>query len=490
MNQTIRDILMKLTSIMTGVALLATLSTAQAQFAPSTGQPGVSKVDNTRTIIHNTWLRGGYFSEVNQDTFTEITIHTPGFIKFEWGTTIQDADQGLWRLMRKDTAQNYTQIASGIATNTAGGRFDVDLRPYLPASPPTSPSVYHVEVIARKQATTDNTTNTSLGQGGTKIGATSLGTWSNPVIITYVADTMPITQFYDVYRKATLVLDKIILVEDQYGPGQEEYFVAGFVQELLQNCDSGPCTFSRPGKQVSFAPSLSDINLTETCVTVNVRPYFRCLNPPSESEFGLNSYYYEQNRWDFHLGSEPNDWPRDYSVVISLMEQDNGDHMADWLDGMDFVSDQVKSGDVFNLHGLDDNDVVDYLKDNGFSEGDIASTVADILQGINTAANVSGAAIIGGTAVTIAINVGSAIIQDMDDDYYGTKTVSLLLPSNRVDKVQELSGHSEGVGAYRKYVLDSETMRFRGPPPANSASSFDGVVDITFHWEFSEIETF
>jgi hypothetical protein len=346
-------------------------------------------------------------------------------------------------------------------------------------------------VIAQKQATIDYTSNTQAGQSGTKIPAQTLGLWSAPVVITYSINTDPVTPFdiAEVYRKATLVLDTITLVEDQSGSGQEEYFLAGFIQELFQNCDDldgENCRFSTPGRQASFAPDLTNIDLSETCDTIQVRPYFRCLNPPAASTFGLNIYYDEPNRWTFRLNNAP--WPRTFSVALSLMEQDDGSLMADWIDGVDFVKDETAAGTLFDLHGLDENAILDYVKNSGMSEGDIASIIVDILQGINTAANVSGAAIAGGAAAVIAINIINAILADMEDDYYGTTVVSLVIPSNRVEDIHSLPGHVEGEGTNQKYILNSETLRFYGPPLANAAGAFDGIVDITLHWEFSNVE--
>lgn len=478
------------------VMLLLIIATAQAEFAPAQGYPTFSRIDQTQFIPHNTWIRTGFFAEVSQDTFTEVTIHSPSLMTFEWGTTIQNADQGFWRLLRQDPVRQdaeptYTQLATGVATPAPGGLFYMDLSLYLPPNPPSVPEIYHVQVIARKQATTDHTSNTSPGQSGAKIPAQTLGLWSAPVVITYSVNTDPGTRFEfpEVYRKATLVLDKITLVEDQSGSGQEEYFIAGFIQELFQHCDdvSGEnCRFSIPGRQASFAPDLNNIDLSETCDTITVRPYFRCLNPPAESNFGLNNYYDEPNRWTFRLNNAP--WPRTFSTTISLMEQDDGGLMEDWIDGIDFVKDETATGNLFDLHGLDENAILDYIKNSGIGEEDIVGIVVDILQVINTVANVSSAAIVGGAVAVVAVPVISAILADMEDDYYGTAIVSLVLPSNRVEDIHSLPGHVTGEGENQKYMLDSKTLRFYGPPLENIAGAFDGIIDITLHWEFSKIE--
>ena len=79
-----------------------------------------------------------------------------------------------------------------------------------------------------------------------------------------------------------------------------------------------------------------------------------------------------------------------------------------------------------------------------------------------------------------------AILEDMKDDYYGTRVAYLTLESNRLADVHALPGAVVGTGSNRRYVVKPQTIRFKGPPGANSASAFDGVVDVEFHWEFSE----
>jgi hypothetical protein len=461
------------------------------------------EVNDENRYRPDTWLKGGLFSEIHEDTFTEITIDYPRTLKFEWGTNIPEADEGLWRLLYADLVragqeQTYTELATGIAGDAPTSVFPLDLIPYLPAKPPATPAVYIVQVIARKQPINGElTTIDSLCFPTCK----TLGSWSNVVVINYSTLPPSETKFVERYHKATLVLDKISLIDDQSGGGDEEYFVAGFIQEMFENCDDADennCRYTSPGKQFSFAPDLNSIDLAETCDEIVVRPYFRCLEPPteekpSESEFGLSYYYYERNRWSFRLGGEGDRWPRQYTVGLSLMEQDNGDLMPGWLGVLDLVEKKLATGDLLLQDGkLTVADLQELINEFGVDMDvlNIATNVAHATaDAIAAAVGGSAGAVIGGVGavVTAAIIVGAHIHAESKDDYYGTQLVSLAIESNRVDVIQQLPGGVTRNGQDEVYVVDNETRRFYGPPLANAAASFDGIVDITFHWEFSEM---
>jgi hypothetical protein len=425
--------------------------------------------------IGQTWVKTGFFNEIDQTQRSATTIDEPGVVRFLWGTSFTAANEGFWRLRRKVAESQYSLLATGRATSGTGGRFDIDLGPYLPTSPPIEPAVYHLEVVARTQSKTDASTTSHPGQVGAKIAAQEIGAWSAPVVITYATTSTPPTSFDigDVYRKATLVVDKIVVVTDQDGPGKEEYHVGGFVQELQRSCsgsNSQGCPFSTPLAQRRFGP------------------YRRDLNPPAEAPLGWTfdlrhdpPLHPVENTFDFTLGTGTNRLAgqRRFVVTVSLIEEDAGSSIDDWQAAVVDLSDLVEQGDVF---GFSEEDVAEYLSEHA---ADAIRYVADGLQVLSTIADIGAAAPIVGTGIAVAAIVVVAILEDMKDDYYGTGAAHLTLESNRVGDIHHLPGALVGAGANRKYVLEPQRLRFKGPPASNAASAFDGVVDIELHWEFS-----
>jgi hypothetical protein len=331
--------------------------------------------------------------------------------------------------------------------------------------------------VARKAASVAPT-GVSPGRSGTKVPAQEIGSWSPPVVITYVQSDIPGTSFDfpEVYREVTLVLDEIVLVDDQYGSGREEYYIAGFVQELFRECSDAPggqCRFSIPGKQVRFGP---DVGADLDCD--NQRPYFRCLNPPAASDFGIfHTYYHEPHRWTFRLSSQPGTWPRRYAVALSLLEEDAGGSVAAWDAGLGELGEAVEVGEILKMS---ESAIEQYLSEHA------ADAIRFVADGVRTAALAAGASAgavtVAGAAVAVVAYVVIAIIEDMEDDYYGTRMGTLVLSSNRVDEIHALDGTQRG----DTFVLAPQSLRFKGPPPSGSASAFDGVVDIVYHWEFGE----
>ena len=438
--------------------------------------PEIRKVTPGMRVIGQTWVKTGFFNEIDQTEHSSTTIRAPQALRFKWGTTLKQSEEGFWRLRRKTGPSQFSLVATGPATNGTGGLFRIDLRPYLPSSPPIDPAVYHVEVIPRLKSKTDKTTATSPGGGGTKIPAQELGVWSMPVVITYAIDTTPVTTFTfeHVYRKATLVLDRIVVGVDQYGPGREEYSLAGFVQELQRACSGSngqSCPFSTPLRMRRFGP------------------YRKDLNPPNEAPLGWtfdasrNPPVQEvPHRFDFTLGSTeyPVSGQRRFAVALSLIEEDAGSSMNTWRTGVEELSDLSLSGKVWRFTK---EQAKQYIEEH---MGDAIHYVGDGLQLLPSIADLGNAAPVVGTAIAVATMIIAPIVQDMADDYYGTRAAHLTLESNRAEEIHKLPGAMVGSGTHRRYVTRSQTLQFKGPPAANSAAAFDGVVDIEFHWEFSE----
>lgn len=462
--------------VLTAACLMAGLTAAGAQTVKPVPRSQIKKPEVMTPQGQTTWVRTGFFNEVDATERTTATINEVGVLRFRWGTPVAGVEEGFWRLRRRLGNNQFSLVATGIATSGTGGRFDIDFSPYLPGTAPLDGEVYHLEVVARRKAKVDRTTAVRPGQSGTPIPAQELGAWSAPVVITYVANTSPPTQFDfgTVYGKATLHIDRIMLVRDQYGPGQEEYHIKGFVQELQRTCPPGRvenCPFSTALQQHP------------------VGPYRRDLNPPGEAPLGWSfdpsrnpPVYQVRNSFEFALGSGGNSLTsqRRFVLTLSIMEEDAGSSIDEWTSAINRLADVVRHG---NLLGLSEQDIKRYLEEH---IQDIIRYVADGLQIFTRIAEVGEAAPFVGTAIAVAAHAGVAIVRDLADDYYGTRSAHLTLESNREEDVHKLPGRLVGSGAARRYVTRSQTIRFTGPPPANAAAAFDGIVDVEFHWEFSD----
>ena len=431
----------------------------------------------------DTWVKVGRLSELKQTLYQEITINQPEILDFKWGTKNKKANQGFWRLRTKKdkyrTGEDpYALLATGVAGQAPGGVFKIDLRNYLPVAAPATLKRYYVDVVPRKL--------TSVQPGATpntsgKFQTDDVGPWSAPAIINYVGSTAPITQFEfpEVYRTLTFVLDDVVLVEDQDGPGREEYHVSGFVQELFQDCeDINPqnCNFTTAGKQITFS---SDPSKEPDCD--HEWFYFFCLNPPAKRnfgrEFGSPVSKYEQTRWHFRLGGEKQKWPRRYSVTISLLEEDGGNLVGDWYRGMRAAEHTFLIPDVLKENK---GAIEDYIKDH---VGEYIHYAADLAQAItdsSTASSTAGSVATGiGVVAVWATMIISSIIQDANDDYYGIQVGLLELTSNKVKDFQDVCEKQAG----NTCVIRKETFRYRGPALAMAAVKYNGTVDISYRWE-------
>ncbi len=427
-----------------------------------------------------TWVVTGLFQEADQSEWSEVTITEPYVMPFRWGTDYDAAEFGDWRLVRvsgqhrwnADPDAHGTQIATGVAGPAPYGQFQIDLADYLPAERPEETIIYHFEVVARETSSDGPIQGDSPGSssGNYKPVTSDVGPWSQPVVITYLG-TGTQFDFDEVYTRVELVLDGIVLIEDQYGPGQEEYYITGLVQELFKNCadyDASDCAFTTPGEQYQFG---ADVGSGFDCDDGGA--YFRCLNPPSQASYG--SEYYETTRWSFNLTAAP----RQFLFAVSMVEEDGGGSLNDWAGGFDEFADMLEYGDILEMN---QSELEDFLEDNAT---EIVGYAADAIQVAVTIAAEGAAAATGiGIAVVAVVEAVSQIVADMEDDYYGTQVGTLMLLNNSVDEIHQLPGHTQG----GSYIANQQSLRFYGARGASQAGSFDGIVEITFHWEFHDRE--
>ena len=131
-------------------------------------------------------------------------------------------------------------------------------------------------------------------------------------------------------------LDSIEMVLDQDGSGTEEFHVAGFVQETF-----GPSS-PLSGEQQKFGP------------------FYVAIDPNGPLRRGL------AQTLPFYL-SPPGtpEWPRIFTVVISVLEEDDGGTVSDWQSNLWTVAQSAASGEIGQaLRDLIEEEFKDYVSDN------------------------------------------------------------------------------------------------------------------------------
>lgn len=414
--------------------------------------------------VPKTWVEAGFFQKDVQSTGKkEITLNRPQSLDFRWGTAEKDAEQGYWQLTRPGQVLMPTKVLASGAAGPPGSVFSIDLTKYLPAEAPKMQK-YHVRVVPQRAR--NLTLVPGIHPGSSKKAKLSLevGPWSRPVIITYAQSTTPpqVFEMPDVYRYASLYLDKIDMVEDQIGAGSEEFYVMGFVQEswLTTIEEMGkPKIVMRTGKREKFGPLFKELcpDVDEKC---------------SEAEFGQQVALFQLNNPD------QAEWPRSFTYVLSVMEADGGAELAEWQSDLWDISDSVLEGEIADMV----EEYLDSLIEEALQGVNIgAQVVQTIISAISSATAGYIAAAVAGAAITIF-----AILNEMEDDFYGVSSHALALDNNLSDFIHAFQG--EQIGS--RYRLKHSNWSFYGPPLKGIAGGWDGEVDIYFHWEFGRREPY
>ena len=383
-----------------------------------------------------------------------MTITQPAILDFRWKTAVEGAQQGFWQLIGPHGRQHSDVVlASGNAGNAPGGIFTIDLGKFFPATPPLGSSVYQVRVQPFSKMIL--VWSATPGVISKKVPAKAVGQWSEPVIITYATtDAPPVPfDFTKIYRKAHFHLDAIEMVDDQVGPGAEEFYVAAFVKE------SFPKSSSLTGKIRKMGPYFAEL-----------QPY------PGSSKL------FEKER-EFNLNNpDQPEWPRSYAAVITVLEVDDGGTLVQWQEALWDLSKELTSGTVAQQ-------VSEFLEE---LKEDLREDVGAGLYAEGWAALVSMVAASTGDFIVayialIVTTVAAEIAIGAEDDYYGTEAVVLGLLTNVTDYIQSFPGTLKPDGSCRH---QEQTIRFKGYPTFPTAAAWDGVVDIIVHWEFSQKQDF
>lgn len=442
-----RELTMQLTA-----AVRARLNAQRHDIAQSLAAAVASELRPGICVVGNTTLEVGHFSGDVQVGWTELQINTPAALDFRWETNVHGAERGVWQLLRggKSLGSHARRmvLASGHAGNAPGAVFSIDFAKYLPAEPPGVPAHYIVRVIPGTKPQLHP--GKRLGDVKT-IPGKAVGEPSNDVVITYSAAADPSVQFeiFEIYQAVSFELDSIFLVEDQFGGGAEEFHVAGFVQE------SFPAGSAQPGVQDRFGPYYAVLDPSGPLAVNLPHSHTFYLNKPTSSE-----------------------WPRTYSVVISLIEEDDGGSLSEWQSQVWSVADELASGPVGQeIRDFLQEEFEDFIGDN---IGQILESGGQIAQAIINMISGTLSAVVGMVTAAVAL-VAADIVSGMADDYYGTEVFVFVLPTNITDFVHSLDGYTNAYGVRQ---LDTESLTFRGYTSWPEATVFDGQVRLYFHFEF------
>jgi hypothetical protein len=246
------------------------------------------------------------------------------------------------------------------------------------------------------------------------------------------------------------------MVKDQIGPGAEEFFVAGFVQENL------PSSSALVGVQEKFGR------------------FYALLDPdgPRDKQLSHASLFY------LNSPTTP-EWPRACSVVISVLEIDDGGSLSGWQAAVWHAAKDLMGTDVDQAIG---DYLEEYIKEQLGEEwrdivniglnigGHIAQVVLTLIGGI--VSQILGFVVAAGSFVAANIIAGAA------DDYYGTEVSTWVLPTNLPEHVHSLSGEVTADGGFALQLPNGVSLHGHTQWP-NAAPS-DGQVDITFQWELTD----
>jgi hypothetical protein len=417
-----------------------------------------------RQVGHLAWLpftkttlQAGYFfnadPSLHPSPSDEWTINAPQSLDFRWSTEEEEAEEASWELRQVMSTQ---VIASGFATKAPGGDFRIDFTPYLPPTPPQTPRLYHVRVYPRTSKKIVKDQGATPGSGSFKESSEIVGPPSLPVTIIYATSSQQPTVFdiATVYLKLDFHFDHIEMIQDQDGGGAEEFHIAGFIREVAGKTGNGGYH--------------------------KIGPVQIALNPDGERKHTFPNLWYP-----FPLSyPSTTHWPRVYTVVFTIMEEDGGEAIGDWLaelwdlaDGIleDAIKDAVKEALEEMTEELIEEIVV--------ATTDAAEIAAQVAGGI--------AGAIAAVVVYVIGDVVAAIVADMEDDFYGAKAFVMMLTNNTVGKVTALAGGKELSAQGQpdgSLVLAQTKGRFYGAPGQNSASAFDGIVELGWHWRLSQAQ--
>jgi hypothetical protein len=442
------------------------------------GRPRAERVSRTQVDLRlasneglDTWRR-------------EINMSSVEMLEFRWSSQEAEAARGYWELRGPVTPGSEGELIAsghlpdGMPGTAVGGYFAIPLREYLAPKPPQHAAVYHLRVLpvgrARRVAVgvaAGRRALTPVGPASEREAPEGVGAWSPPAIIRYGEEfETPITEFtienVSVYKRARFYLDWFQMVNDQSGPGDEEFHLSGFI---IQHTPQG------------------------ASVPIRIGP----------SSFTLDEDDREKHRFgqqaSFYLGT-PNQtyWPRAFTAVISVMEEDDGGALADWQASMAEIAEEM----MHDAAAAELTAFLDEMRERiAEMQAEIAAEVAAEMAALISAiiAGVTREIISAWIAVVvawIAANIRSGAV----DDLYGVRVFGMCLGTNDVRRLADgtagelftnglfaRGGHFRGSeqedGSFR---LEMSELQLKGMGGALEGSPTSGVVNLGLHWEFDD----
>ena len=358
-----------------------------------------------------TWIEGGVFGEADAGGKQEITLNQPQVLGFKWRSEEIGARAGYWELKQGATGQLRERV---LATGTTGmdmskpgsqGSFEIDFAKYLPPKPPTlGAAAYTVRIkpLAQQRPELQKvrpggkigpSTTPKIAPVGPPKEPDGVGPWSTYVVIHYGVSTTPPQTFHDVDRRVHFYLDSIYMVEDQQELGAEAFSVDGFIQW------SSPSGAGNQYRLGGFAKLDMD---------------------------GPRLHRYN-GRVTFDLPSA-GDFPRSYTVVLSILERDDGGMWGDWQQALWKIAREALSDEI----ELAMKERLSELRAKMASDGQAEEAMKAGIEALRESTTNDFYTAWLKMVVTIIIG---AIEGGLPDDYYGTEVVTFVMPTNRADVI-------------------------------------------------------
>jgi len=432
-----------------------------------------------------------------QGTFVEITSHgdvqvapakqinlsAPVGLRLHAWTSVEGAKGIGWRLERLPL-QAQAVAQAGYLANTTNSTFSVDLRNFLPAKPPPGGATYILRTFAtgKQKRREESGLRTKSSSDGTS-AIPQLGYLSEPVVIRYQADSRPSVVFDETrrYRRMRVVMDKFrVVTGNNEISATDEYRIKGLTQELYTQ-HYYPPGWPQAGKAVTLIQQ-NGASRKFGILSKNMKPG----DKPTESLFNieidpksLQTKTTKDAIMEFDFGNTGNFASRRFIVAATIMERDGGGEIQQWSDAFDDVADYLDGPKIIG------SPVKDFTPDIQKAYEDMRGEMLDVVKSALAEGTPSDPySLTLGAAKAIATVFVGALVEGTKDDFYGTRSFTIDIGSNRVDAVEQSPGvrvsSKEGSG----WRIGPYTWTFYGAPGALAASSFEGVVEIDFYVEF------
>lgn len=395
----------------------------------------------------------------------DAEIHEPGeYVDVKWKTEESKARRGIWRVLELPSCK---VVASGEAGDAPEGVFRVDFAKFAPPTPPDEPLVYLIKVYPYPA-------KPKLGFHPIPLQK-PVGYGSNSARIRYVkGGVQAIFEMVEIFREIELYIENITMIEEQTGPGWEEFHITGFVQqdseavEDLRQVKHRYVEIDPDGERtISFRPKA-------------IETTFSLQDPGS---YAPKKHYGEWEKRYY--------WPKAFTLTLSVLEEDDGDAVADWLSE---IWKHAKEELSVVISGLFEEAIEDLVKE--FTDIFLKEILEDLglLEDvISEITKLICIPIVSAILSAVGIIVAE-IIKGLQDDYYGTQTYVLALPSNLTDYIYSLPGAQIEKWETGKdgYKLKSKSMRFveggGDYEPVDFGDYFLGRVGISVCWYLKKKE--